>query len=135
MVYKTMTKLTEIQWSSPKKAPTQMIGWKDGNTLFDRTLPAAAISRTSTTTVDSHLKIKKKEYNVGLTKNYCITVSVQKICTIHKLTLNIQQVLGYYELNDHTHFWSQPSKNHWNNFFFELGPSSIHSWGTVNFRV
>ena len=131
-----MTKLTEIQWSSSKKAPTQMIGWKDGDTLFHRTLPAAAMGRTSTTTVDSHLKIKNEEYNVGLTKNYCITVSMQKICTIHKLNLNMQQVLGYHELNDHTHFCSQPPKNDWNNFYlFWIGTISIHSWGTVNFRV
>ena len=123
-----MTKLTEIQWSSSKKAPTQMIRWKDGDTLFHRTLPAAAMGRKSTTTVDSHLKIKNKEYNVGLTKNYCITVSMQKICTIHKLILNIQQVLGYHELNDHTHFWSQPPKNHWNNFYLFWIETIIYSF-------
>ena len=57
---------------------------------------------TSTTAVDWHLKAK----------NYCITVSMQKISSIHKL---IQQILGYHELNDHTHFWPGPHKNHWNN--------------------
>ena len=41
------------------------------------------------------------EYDAGLTKNYCITVSMQKINSIHKL---IQQVLGSHELNDHAHF-------------------------------
>ena len=65
------------------------------------------------TAVDWHLKAKSKKSNVGLTKNYCITVSMQKINSIHKF---IQQILGYHELNDHTHFWPGPPKNHWNNF-------------------
>ena len=38
---------------------------------------------------------------------------MQKISSIHKL---IQQILAYHELNDHTHFWPRPPKNHWNNF-------------------
>ena len=59
-----------------------------------------------------HLKAKNKKCNVDLIKNYCITVSMQKISSIHKL---IQQILGYHELNDHTHFWPGPHKNHWNN--------------------
>ena len=56
---------------------------------------------TSTTAVDWHLKAKNKKCNVGLIKNYCITVSMQKISSIHKL---IQQILGSHELNDYTHF-------------------------------
>ena len=56
---------------------------------------------TSKTAVNWHLKVKDIEYNVGLTKNYCITVSMQKISSIHKLIL---QILGYHELNDHAHF-------------------------------
>ena len=43
----------------------------------------------------------------------CITVSMQKITSIHKL---IQQILGCHELNDDAHFWPDPPKNHWNNF-------------------
>ena len=59
------------------------------------------------------LKVKNMEYNVGLTNNYCILVSMQKVSSIHKL---IQQILGSHELNDYTHFWPSPPKNHWNNF-------------------
>ena len=59
----------------------------------------------SATAVDWHLKVKDVEYNVGLTKNYATTVSMQKISSIHKLILfKIQQILGSHELNDHTHF-------------------------------
>ena len=80
-----------------------MAGWKDGETLFHRTLPATAMCPTSTTAVDWHLKVKDIEYDVGLTKNYCITVIMQKISSIHKLILKIQQVLGSHELNGHAH--------------------------------
>ena len=45
---------------------------------------------TNKTAVNWHLKVKYIEYNVGLTKGYCITVSMQKISSIHKL---IQQIL------------------------------------------
>ena len=90
-----------------------MSGGKDGQTLFHRILPATARGLTSTTAVDWHLKAKNKKCNVGLIKNYCITVSMQKISSIHKL---IQQILGSHELNDYTHFWPGPPKNHWNNF-------------------
>ena len=54
---------------------------------------------TSKTAVDWHLKAK----------NYCITVSMQKISSIHKL---IQQILGSHELNDHVHFLQSPPKHH-----------------------
>ena len=47
---------------------------KDGQTLFYSILPATARSLTSKTTVHWHLKVKDIEYNVGLTKNYCITL-------------------------------------------------------------
>ena len=90
-----------------------MSGGKDEKTLFHRILPATARRLTSTTSVDWHLKAKNKKCNVGLIENYCITVSMQKISTIHKL---IQQILGYHELNDHARFWPCPPKNHWNNF-------------------
>ena len=90
-----------------------MSGGKDEKTLFHRILPATARRLTSTTSVDWHLKAKNKKCNVGLIENYCITVSMQKISTIHKL---IQQILGYHELNDHAHFWPGRPKNHWNNF-------------------
>ena len=60
---------------------------------------------TSTTKVDWHLKIKDIEYDVGLTKNYCIIVSIQKISSIHTLILKIQQILGSHELNKWPHLF------------------------------
>ena len=75
-----------------------MSGGKDGQTLFHSILPATARELTSTTAVDWHSKAKNKKCNVGLIKNYCITVSIQKISPIHKV---IQQILRYHELNDH----------------------------------
>ena len=70
-------------------------------TLFYRTIPANAGGPTSTTAVEQHLKVKDIEYDIGITKNYCMTVSMQKISSIHKLILKIQQILGPHELNDH----------------------------------
>ena len=55
-----------------------MSGGKDGQNLFHRILPATARVLTSTTAVDWHLKVKDKKCDVGLTKNYYITVSMQK---------------------------------------------------------
>ena len=47
----------------------------------------------SKTTVDSwHLEVKQKD--ISLTKSYCITVSVQKISSIHKFIFKIKQILG-----------------------------------------
>ena len=81
-----------------------MAGGKDGQTLFYKILPATYMGLTSTTAVDCHLKVKDIEYGVGPTKNYCTTVSMQKISSINKLILKIQQILGSHELNGHTHF-------------------------------
>ena len=72
-----------------------------GETLFHGIFPATARGLASKTAINWHLKVKDIEHNVGLTKNYCITVSIQKISSIHKL---IQQILGSHELNDYTHF-------------------------------
>ena len=111
-----------------------MPGGKDEETLFHRILPVTARGLASKTAVNWHLKVKDIEYNVGLTKNYCITVSMQKISSIHKL---IQQILGSHELNGHI----QKSlklvlvflnlHQHAKNQFIP----STHSWDTVNFRV
>ena len=54
--------------------------WQDGKT--ERLLPATARGLPSITAVDWHLKVKDIEYDDGLTKNYCITVSMQKINSI-----------------------------------------------------
>ena len=86
-----------------------MPGGKDGQTLFHRILPATAREITSTTAVEWHLKVKDKKCDVGLTKNYYITVSMQKISSIHKL---IQQILGSHELNEHARFEPGPPKNY-----------------------
>ena len=74
-----MLKYGETLSSNSKKTTQQTAGWKDGQTLFRETLPATARGLTSTTTVDWHLKVKDIEYNVGPTKNYCLTVTMQKI--------------------------------------------------------
>ena len=66
-----------------------MSGGNDGQTLFHSTLPATARGLTSKTAVNWHLKVKNIEYNVGLTKKFCITVSMQKISLIHKLIKQI----------------------------------------------
>ena len=78
-----------------------MSGSKDKQTLFHGILTATARGLASKTAINWHLKVKNIEYNVGLTNNYCITVSMQKVSSIHKL---IQQILGSHELNDYTHF-------------------------------
>ena len=48
-------------------------------------LPATAMGLTSKTAVNWCLKVKGIEYNVGLTKSYGITVSMQKFSLIHKI--------------------------------------------------
>ena len=78
-----------------------MSGGKDEQTLIHWILPATARGLTSANAVDWNLKAKNKMCNVALIKNYCITVSMQKVSSIHKL---IQQILGYHELNDHAQF-------------------------------
>ena len=108
-----MAKFRETSWLNSKKTPWQMSGGKDGQTLFHRILPATAREITSTTAVEWHLKVKDKKCDVGLTKNYYTTVSMQKISSIQKL---IQQILGSHELNNHTHSWPGSPKNNWNNF-------------------
>ena len=90
-----------------------MSGSKDGHTIFHGILPATTRGLASKTAINWHLKVKNREHNVGLANNYCITVSMQKVSSIHKL---IQQILVSHELIDYTQFWPGPPKNHWNNF-------------------
>ena len=78
-----------------------MTGEKDEQTPFPRILTATAKGLTSTIAVNWYLKVKDIEHDVGLTKNYCIIVSIQKIDSIHTL---VQQILESHELNDHAHF-------------------------------
>ena len=49
-------------------------------------------TRNATAVDDPHLKIKDKDF--FLSKNHCITISSQKICSIHKFIFKIQQILG-----------------------------------------
>ena len=81
-----------------QKTLGQTAGPKDGQILFHRTLPATTRGPTSTTAVDEHLKVKDREYNVGLTKNYCITVIMLKISSIHEGILKIQLILGPHQI-------------------------------------
>ena len=60
-----------------------------------------SIGSTSATAVDWYLNVKDIEYDVGLTKSYCLTVGMQKMTSIHIL---IQQILESHELNDQAHF-------------------------------
>ena len=53
-----------------------MPGGRDGQTRLHGILPATTKGLASKTAVNWHLKVKDIEYNVGLTKNYCITVSM-----------------------------------------------------------
>ena len=64
--------------SNSKKTTQQTVGWKDEQTQCHGTLPATARDSKSTTAVDWHLKVKDIEYDIGLTKNYCLTVSMKK---------------------------------------------------------
>ena len=89
-----------------------MAGGKNGQTLFVGSFWYRR-GITSTAATDRHLKVKDIEYNVWLTKNYCITASMQKMSSIHTF---IQQILGSREQNDHTHFWPGPTKNQRNKF-------------------
>ena len=54
----------------------------------------------------SRLAFKSQRYRVqfGLTKNYFVTISTQKISSIHKLIFKIQQILGSHDLNGHAYF-------------------------------
>ena len=44
-------------------------------------------------------------------QNYCITISMQKIRSIHKLILKIQQILSSNELKSKGFFLPNPPKN------------------------
>ena len=57
--------------------------------------------KISTTPLDpEHLKVKDIEQDINLTKNYYITISMQKISSIQKFNFKIQQILGSHKLKD-----------------------------------
>lgn len=47
-----------------------------------------------TSTIASKIKVKETEKDIGLTKNYYIAITIQKISSIHKFLLKIKQTLG-----------------------------------------
>ena len=59
--------------------------------------------------------LKDKEQDISITKNYCITINIKIISSIHIFILKIQ-VLGSHELKSHCHFWQGTLKNDWINF-------------------
>ena len=75
-----------------------MGGGKDGQILFHRILPTIAGSLKSTTAEEWHLKVEHIEYDVSLTKNYCI-----KVCQNAKNQLNSFPHSAYFNNLDHTH--------------------------------
>ena len=75
--HRICTKFREIEWSNSKKRPRLTTGWRNTQMPFHRILLATARCLTSKTAVDWHLKVKNVV--VDLSKNYCITVSIQKI--------------------------------------------------------
>ena len=118
----------------------QMAGGKDGQALFHRILLATATGLTTTTVVEWQYRVQYLEYNISLTKNYCIIVSIQKISSIYIL---IQQISGVSWSKWPCPFLTTPTQNSVN---FQLSwicssmqknqfIPSVHSWDTVNFRV
>ena len=98
-----MMEIQEKTWTD-----SRMEGWLGwlvaGRTLFHRALLSTTKGPTSLTAVDWHLKVKGIKYSVGLTKNYCIKVSIQKISLIDTLIPKIKQILRSHELNGHARF-------------------------------
>ena len=85
-------------------------GQQDKQTLFYRTLLATARGPTSTAVVEWHLKVKDTEYNVCRTKNYYMTVGMQKISSIHKLSPKNRQILRLHEPNGCARFLTTPTQ-------------------------
>ena len=74
-----------IQFQENTQTDVRREGW---TALCHRIPPATVEDLTSTTAVSWHLKVKDMDVghiDLGHTKNYSITVSMQKIASIHKL--------------------------------------------------
>ena len=41
--------------------------------------------------------------DINLTKTHCMTISMQKVSSVHKFILKMQRVLGFHELKSHAH--------------------------------
>ena len=67
-------------------------------------LREGAKRKVNKTTVDpQNLKIKYIEEDIGLIRIYFITISMQKISSVHKVSLKIQQILGPHKLKGNTY--------------------------------
>ena len=74
----------------------------------------------------------------GLTKNYYITSSVQKLSSIHRFILEIKQIFESQDLKGHSNMWPcayikylDTMYKHAKNQLILL----IYSWDTANYRV
>ena len=99
---------------------------------------------TKSKTALDPLDLKIRQQDISLIKNYCITVSIGRISSIHEFILKMQQILGSHELQDHCNSWPCPPLKSFNQLlaFFNLYQDpknqfipSVHFWDTVNFRV
>ena len=55
-------------------------------------LNLSQVSKTRSTTAVDPCQLKLKEKDISLTKNYCITISIQEISSVQKFVLKIQQI-------------------------------------------
>ena len=63
--------------------------------------PFMVLTKSGTVVDPQHLEVKEED--ISLTKNYCITINVKIISSIHAFILKIQQILESRELKDHCH--------------------------------
>ena len=78
------------------------------------------------------------------TNTFYVVIGIQKISSVHKFILQIQQILGSHKLKGRGRFWPHPSKNHQHLAFLNFNSmkkkkkkfiQSVHFWDTINFRV
>ena len=98
-----------------------------------------AVQQVHLQSIPDNLNSKMQRRISSLTKNYFITISMQKTSSIYQFILEIQHNLVLHELNDYFHFWPCPPENHWNNVpeFASACKSQfispIHFWDKANF--
>ena len=71
---------------------------------------------TGTTTVVDPQHLKVKELDISLTKNYCVTITIQKITSIYKFML--KACVCYFLLNFYFSPNNSSSKTKKNVFYF-----------------
>ena len=83
----------------------KMEGWKNGQADPNSQDPSShSQGFIKDNCSGPHLKVKDTEKDTGLTKKNHITISKQKICSIQKIILTIQQILQSHELKGHAYF-------------------------------